>query len=91
MTNGHHVHGAIYAIWDTLANEPVLPFQERNDAVAMRRFADIMTNPQTPISKHLNEHNLVRLGTFRPDMTMEAKTEVLMTGAQLTALITKES
>lgn len=56
---------AIYAIVDTLAESIIGGLHMfKHDAAAVRFFSDVASQPDTIIAKHLNDHQLVCLGTL---------------------------
>lgn len=54
----------LYAIYDTKAAAYVSPFFEVNNAVAMRRFEDLVNDPRSPIAKHSEDYILFGIGQF---------------------------
>lgn len=73
----------IIAIIDTLAGEnigPLLMF--RADAPAIRFFSDAANDQQTPISKHVEDYELVELGVLNDKNEIVPGKRVIITGAQ---------
>lgn len=56
--------GQLYAIYDRLANTIGPVMTVKHDAVAIRTFKDLAKDQQTTIAKHLDEYDLVKLGTL---------------------------
>lgn len=75
---------SIYVIQDTLANQALGgPLVFPHDAVAVRFFGDIAANPESAVSRYLNDHQLVLLGYFDESECKIEVTEpqVIITGA----------
>lgn len=75
----------IVAVRDTLAGAFVGGVHlYPNDAAAIRFFSDVCADPQTLVHRHLNDHELVQLGSVDINSGAIAPCEprVLLTGAQ---------
>lgn len=87
----------IYAIIDHLTNEIVGTFLHvmKHEAVAVRMFTDVATDPTTNISKHMADYSLVRLGWLMDsgNMTPEITNElhVVLEGKTLLATLQREN
>lgn len=54
----------IYAIYDTAAESIVGTLMMfPNNTAAIRTFGDVASDPQTMVSRHIQDHQLVKLGT----------------------------
>lgn len=75
---------AIYAIVDTLAESIIGGLHTfKHDAAAVRFFSDVASQPDTIIAKHLNDHQLVCLGTLDESTAtiVNTETRVVLTGS----------
>lgn len=54
----------IYSIYDRKAQYYLPVFVARTDADALRQFADLVVNSDTPLSKYPADFDLVRLGVM---------------------------
>lgn len=76
---------SIYCVYDLTARSIVGGLQVFNsDAAAVRMFSDAAGNPESFISKHVSDFDLLRLGTVHEeDATINAEPEntVVVTGA----------
>lgn len=54
----------IYSIYDRKAQYYLPLFNDRTDADAIRRFTEIVTVSDTPVSKYPADYDLVRLGAL---------------------------
>ena len=57
----------VYSVHDAKTNVYSAPFFSQNDNVARRQFGDLAKDGQTLISKHPDDFNLVRIGTWCDD------------------------
>lgn len=58
----------IFAIRDIKANQIVGGLHIfKHQAVAVRFFGDIASNPETMINRHIDDHELIVLGTYDED------------------------
>lgn len=75
----------IYALRDTLAGSIVGGlFLHPHDAPAIRFFGDVASDQQTMIARHINEHELIMLGTLDEetgDIAPEVPVRLVITGA----------
>lgn len=73
----------IIAIIDTLAKDIIGPIQVfAHPAPAVRMFSDVANDNRTAIHNHVEDHELVMLGTLNEDLTVTADYKVIITGAQ---------
>lgn len=54
----------LYCVFDRKSERYFPPFVVENDAVAERRFADILVDPQSVLSKHPQDYILYGVGEF---------------------------
>lgn len=54
----------IYSIYDTKLQAYFSPFTAQNDAVALRNFADLANDPQSRISQHPEDYQLIAVGEW---------------------------
>lgn len=57
----------LYCIFDLRAERYAPPFVEVNDAVADRRFTDLLQNKQLLFSMHPEDYRLYRVGSFNEE------------------------
>lgn len=73
----------IAAIIDTVANDIVGPIQAfRHPAQAIRFFSDVASEPNTIVSKHIQDYVLTQFAHLEDDLTMTPHREVIITGDQ---------
>lgn len=74
----------IIAIKDTLTNDIVGPlWLFRHDAPAIRQFGDIANTQGTAINLHIEDHELICLGTIDDDtLTITPDNTTIITGTQ---------
>lgn len=73
----------LVAIVDTMANDyagSVMVVPHPN--VGVRLFGDVCKDPQTQISKHVEDYQLVQLGIVQSDLHITDAYEVIITGKQ---------
>lgn len=57
----------IYSIYDTKAGVYAGTFFEVNNAVAMRRFADLVNDPRSPLNRHPADYILFGIGVMNDE------------------------
>lgn len=82
----------LYAVLDTVADAIVgglLMFP--HDAPAVRFFGDLCADPQTGVSRHVEDHSLVCLGAITDEnQLVSLDREVVISGSQWLAAQPKE-
>lgn len=90
----------LYAIRDVLAGSIVGPIQSmKHDAVAVRFFQDVASQPGTSINQHVEQHELLCIGILDDETGYftavdwpeseglgDCKPQVVITGAALVAM-----
>ena len=54
----------IFTIYDSKAQNYHIPYQFKNEAIAIRQFGDMCNDPETTISKHPEDYTLFHLGAW---------------------------
>ena len=57
----------VFSIYDTKAAVYTGTFFEANNAVAIRRFTDLVNDPRCPLNKHPEDYYLVAIGVFNDE------------------------
>ena len=53
-----------FSIYDSKAKNYHIPYNLKNEAVAVREFADIVNDPKSSIYKHPEDYTLFKIGTW---------------------------
>lgn len=53
-----------FSIYDSKAQNYHIPYFLKNEAIAIREFADLVNDPKTSINKHPEDYTLFNLGTW---------------------------
>ena len=53
-----------FSIYDTKAQYYHLPYNLKNEAVAIRQFGDMVNDKETTINKHPEDYTLFKIGTW---------------------------
>lgn len=57
----------LFTVYDVKAEVHFPPFVARNTSEALRTFGDLLTDPQTRLSKHPGDYRLYRVGQYHCD------------------------
>lgn len=84
----------IYAVYDNKAGDITGPlFLAAADAVAIRNYSDVASQPETTIGQHPTDYDLVTLGTLMQNpeqqdcpVEIDPTYRVVLTGSQWLAL-----
>lgn len=79
-------NGGVYAIIDQKSGDVTFGLQlHKHDAVAIRTFGDIVSQPNSYIGKHVADYDLYRLGVLDLNNELVPAKELVITGAQWAA------
>lgn len=74
-------NGQIYAIYDNVAQQITGHLiVMRAHAAAIRMFTDVAKDPQTSLSRHTQDYDLVQLGHLTLDNTIVPDYQIILTG-----------
>lgn len=59
----------------------------RHPATAIRMYTDLASDPKSPIHLHVEDYDLVQLGTIDDDFNLKAGYERLITGKHYAAML----
>jgi len=74
-----------FSIYDVKAQNYHIPYNLKNEAIAIREFADIVNDPQTSIYKHPEDYTLFKIGTWddqNAQFKLEKTPKALGTGVE---------
>lgn len=78
----------LIAIYDRLANDIVGPITiHKSDASAIRLFSDVASHPDSQVAKHIEDYELIEVGTISEEMVCttalpDGHVRVILTGTQ---------